>query len=464
MLPPHSTTPPRHDMIARTCARRCERSCCGIITYFPLALIYGATTWAVWVELNISLLPDQRWRTLSALAGVVTYVLLNWSYTAAVFTDPGCPARTNMNVDDILTTSITVKANGEMRFCNKCQAPKPDRAHHCSTCRRCVMKMDHHCPWLATCVGFRNYKAFLLFLIYLSLFSWLCFWASGSWLYHQILIDGNMNESSLSIHFVILSVISGIIGLVMSGFTAYHIYLTSRNLTTLENLEKTRYLSPLKSQIADRLNQPHTYEDSANPTLGEQLRDLGTTLTTIHANALPGVLRPEEGEELSPATASLRRNIDLEAQRERDQYNEYLDERDSAKLPHAFNLGWKRNMLAVFGPSMWLWGIPVSNSIGDGWRWEINGEFRRERERLRREREAEMRRVEGEWHARQSVAPPPVGRRRHSPYRNDIPDSSDEEDIRDDGRTRLLKPDGYENWNDVPDEMFTNGRNGRGFK
>ena len=29
--------------------------------------------------------------------------------------------------------------------CKKCQMPKPPRAHHCSICRRCVLKMDHHC-------------------------------------------------------------------------------------------------------------------------------------------------------------------------------------------------------------------------------------------------------------------------------------------------------------------------------
>jgi hypothetical protein len=34
-------------------------------------------------------------------------------------------------------------------WCTKCQAPKPERTHHCSFCKRCVLKMDHHCPWLA---------------------------------------------------------------------------------------------------------------------------------------------------------------------------------------------------------------------------------------------------------------------------------------------------------------------------
>jgi len=34
------------------------------------------------------------------------------------------------------------------RLCRRCKAFKPDRAHHCSICQRCIIKMDHHCPWV----------------------------------------------------------------------------------------------------------------------------------------------------------------------------------------------------------------------------------------------------------------------------------------------------------------------------
>ncbi len=50
--------------------------------------------------------------------------------------------------------------------CKKCIAPKPPRAHHCSVCGRCVLKMDHHCPWLNNCVGHWNHRHFFLYMVF----------------------------------------------------------------------------------------------------------------------------------------------------------------------------------------------------------------------------------------------------------------------------------------------------------
>ncbi|KAK4245905.1 DHHC palmitoyltransferase-domain-containing protein [Corynascus novoguineensis] len=58
------------------------------------------------------------------------------------------------------------------RFCKKCAAPKPLRAHHCRHCGRCIPKMDHHCPWTGTCVSLQTFPHFLRFLIYANVALW----------------------------------------------------------------------------------------------------------------------------------------------------------------------------------------------------------------------------------------------------------------------------------------------------
>ncbi|KAK2882490.1 hypothetical protein FQN49_000289 [Arthroderma sp. PD_2] len=418
-------------------AKNCEELLCNVAKYFPLAFVYGLTTWAIWVEAGVSIYHTRSWwkGTLGAVLGISIYLLMNTSYTVAVFTDPGTPLKTSTRgrprhqyshlptTEDPEYTSVTVNSLGDMRYCKKCQSRKPDRTHHCSTCGQCVLKMDHHCPWLATCVGMYNYKAFLLFLIYTCLFCYVCFAISVLWVWDEMMKNAQYMERFLPVNVIVLAVVSGMMSLVLTGFAGWHVSLAARGLTTIECLEKTRYLAPVRKTL-DRQrrgwqqNQPRTHHTgNATDGLGRTLQGYGQQFIDMHANSIPGVTRAEEGEERasptigtrvpggplhpthdynpaehydhyqSPAQQSLFRSYgELDRAREHDRYEEYLADCDSEKLPHAFDLGWRKNLLHLFGPNPLLWPIPICTTTGDGWRWEPSSKWQEAKSRIEEQR------------------------------------------------------------------------------
>jgi hypothetical protein len=58
------------------------------------------------------------------------------------------------------------KRHNKMSYCHTCQHLRPPRSFHCSQCGVCVEVHDHHCPWVGTCVGYRNVKYFIAFLFW----------------------------------------------------------------------------------------------------------------------------------------------------------------------------------------------------------------------------------------------------------------------------------------------------------
>lgn len=100
--------------------------------------------------------PPSRSETI-IFNGLLLALWLTYARTCAV--DPGRYAPP--------PSQQVVEAKG--RWCSKCAAPKPPRAHHCRHCRRCIPKMDHHCPWTGNCVSMTTFPHFLRFLVYANL-------------------------------------------------------------------------------------------------------------------------------------------------------------------------------------------------------------------------------------------------------------------------------------------------------
>ncbi|XP_050684214.1 palmitoyltransferase ZDHHC16 isoform X2 [Leptidea sinapis] len=121
--------------------------CVTILTFAVVAIAY-------WIGLPY-------WWERNGYMTVFLVIVGNWllinilfHYYMGVVTSPGHPPHGAMIAE---AASI----------CKKCISPKPPRTHHCSVCDKCVLGMDHHCPWLNNCVGYFNARYFFLYMVYM---------------------------------------------------------------------------------------------------------------------------------------------------------------------------------------------------------------------------------------------------------------------------------------------------------
>mmetsp|Transcript_42134 Transcript_42134/g.82766 ORF Transcript_42134/g.82766 Transcript_42134/m.82766 type:complete len:332 (-) Transcript_42134:146-1141(-) len=129
--------------------------------------------------------------------------------------------------------------NGQQRYCETCCLYKPDRSHHCRVCGTCVLRMDHHCPWLSNCMGFHNYKYFMLTLFYgIVAITFLLVQMRTRFMscFRPILDTTYFVTFDLAV--VVAYLICGVFSIVLSGFFMFHLYLVANSLTTIEMREK----------------------------------------------------------------------------------------------------------------------------------------------------------------------------------------------------------------------------------
>lgn len=192
------------------------------------------------------------------------YLLTNilFNYYACVWTAPGspsyCPDPARLLGEKIsivdgrkiyqFSYHISLSPGVSYRYCHTCKCIKPPRAHHCSVLGRCVLNMDHYCPWMSNTVGYYNYRYFVLFLVYLSL---ACIYVLAFFLCETVQLSQKDKSfiylnSVLQTHVFHANSISASIycfsvtlaGLISAGLLMFwHLYLTLTNQTTLEFYE-----------------------------------------------------------------------------------------------------------------------------------------------------------------------------------------------------------------------------------
>jgi hypothetical protein len=154
------------------CGRKwCVKDTCGIVcaVFTWLLLFYGqfcviAIMMASWSTYTIH-------QSINLVFFETFFVLAFCSHVKTMMTDPGAVPKGNLTEEYLARLESERECGTVLYKCTKCACVRPERAHHCSVCQRCIRRMDHHCPWVNNCVGENNQKYFVLFTLYIALIS-----------------------------------------------------------------------------------------------------------------------------------------------------------------------------------------------------------------------------------------------------------------------------------------------------
>lgn len=237
--------------------------------------VSGVTTLLVMIAGAVLLIlhtdPDSQGK-LNGLQmnGKIHVLLISLSlvtYCRTHLTGPGGAAEWALERPDLLHPNIVSETTKDMengddeRYCKQCDAPKPVRVHHCSACKRCVLRFDHHCPWMGTCIGLRNSKFFMQFLLYTMAAGTHAAWLTGRFLYRchrsrRTLPPNTIIAVALVAPIVLMITLPALctIGYIF----AWNLWLAARNETTLENIHgKQDNKVPQEERVAILANFRH---------------------------------------------------------------------------------------------------------------------------------------------------------------------------------------------------------------
>lgn len=254
----------------------------GFTTVFPKALTIFIYLWSCTMTLRHVDWTGHQW-----LLGFYLWLQLVigvYAYCMVFIVGPGSPGDfSELSVQDLEAAvggyelppemlaqrSVTLKQDGRPRVCQTCRVWKPDRCHHCSSCNRCILKMDHHCPWFAECIGYKNHKLFINFLILNTFYAWNILFFTSRQLYLWYINKGYETEL-IELHLLLVWLMAFIFSLSLFVFTGHSIYQVLYNRTTIESYAYRRY----KQELQIRRDLESNNSNTPLPT--DNVFDLGS--------------------------------------------------------------------------------------------------------------------------------------------------------------------------------------------
>ncbi|XP_062211361.1 probable protein S-acyltransferase 17 [Phragmites australis] len=253
-----------------------EQYCCDrpnpILQVFYVAII--GVTYFIVVQTSFKYIPGYYVSGLHRYLSIVAVLVGSILFVLTSFSDPG--TITNENVSQYISFYPYDNIIYVEKECSTCKITRPARAKHCRICDRCVARFDHHCGWMNNCIGEKNTRYFVAFLVWHFL---LCLYGA---VILGFILAGELKERKvvyiltayygidnsfsglfphvaqwlLAVHDtqILLSVFLAILALLLGGFCAYHAHLCLTNTTTNETFKWQDYIMWMKKENEAKAN------------------------------------------------------------------------------------------------------------------------------------------------------------------------------------------------------------------
>lgn len=129
--------------------------------------------------------------------------------------------------------------NGYPLWCSNCQSLKTERAHHSRELGHCVPKFDHKCIWLGTIIGKDNYRLFVQYCVFMTI--WLVIiWTSIVAYIRDIVRDFKGHGSHVNGNIIAVLILTTSFWVIVTSLLLTQLNCIVKNRTSLEVIERRK--------------------------------------------------------------------------------------------------------------------------------------------------------------------------------------------------------------------------------